>query len=671
MLSSKAAIVAVLGSCGLFCATTAEADPAASPTKEPSPPTPAQLFGRRELVKDIHLSPDGKHVVFVTPGPGLVTYAAVVDIETHEMHPAGRQDGKPLSLDRCGWSSNTRIVCREFGVLFDSSPPLPYARTVAFDSDGKNAAYLGRRTSIDSIRVSQFDGKIIDWMAGDGTILMTRDYVPTATTAHSRLGETNDGLGVDRVDTRTGRGVPVERPDRTASDYLSDGQGNIRIREVDEISANGNLTGTTTYLYRRAGDWQWRAFSRTKHDTNEFTPIAVDGTRNVAYAYKSLNGRDALYSVALDGTFKEELVASHPEVDINNVVTVGRHGRVIGAIYTTDRRQVDYFDPEYKKLAASLARALPKTPLIHFLDASADEQRLIVFAGSDTDPGHYYIYDKPTHHLNELFEARAELADQPMAPMKSISFKATDGTVIPAYLTLPIGGAGKGLPAIVMPHGGPSYRDEWGFDWLVQFFARRGYAVLQPEYRGSSGYGDGFYAQNAFRSWQTAMGDICDGGRWLVKEGIADPAKLAIVGWSYGGYAALQTNVVDPTLFKAIVAIAPVTDLGMAKSEAYGYTNSVVVAREIGSGDIVSQGSPARHADRIQAPVLMFHGDHDLNVGVAESKVMDAALRKAGKRSTLVIFPGLDHQLDDSAARAQLLDQSDAFLRTSMGMPAS
>ena len=673
MLSSKTAIVAVLGSCGLLCAAAAAADPAPAPAKEPGPPpTAAQLFGRRELVKDIHLSPDGKHVVFVTPGPGLVTYAAVIDVETHEMHPAGRQEGKPFSLDSCGWSSNTRIVCREFGVFFDSSPPLAFTRTISFDSDGKNAVYVGRRTDIDSTRISQFDGKIIDWMAGDGTILMTRDYVPEATTAHSRLGERNDGLGVDRVDTKTGRGILVERPNRTASDYLSDGQGNIRIRQTNETDAGGSLTGTTIYLYRQAGDRQWQPFSRTKMDVNEgFTPVAVDGTRNVAYAYKSLNGRDALYSVALDGSFKEELVASHSDVDINEVVTIGRHGRVIGATYTTDRRQVDYFDPEYKKLAAALARVLPKTPLIYFLDASADEQRLIVFAGSDTDPGHYYIYDKPTHHLNELFEARTELADRPMAPMKSITFKAADGTVIPAYLTMPIGGAVKGLPAIVMPHGGPSYRDEWGFDWLAQFYAERGYVVLQPEYRGSSGYGDAFYAKNGFRSWQTAMGDICDAGRWLVKEGIADPAKLAIVGWSYGGYAALQTNVVDPTLFKAIVAIAPVTDLGMAKSEAYGYTDGRVVARQIGSGDIVSQGSPARHADRIQAPVLMFHGDHDLNVGVAESKVMDAALRKAGKRSTLVIFPGLDHQLDDSDARSKLLDQSDAFLRTSMGLPAS
>jgi dipeptidyl aminopeptidase/acylaminoacyl peptidase len=437
---------------------------------------------------------------------------------------------------------------------------------------------------------------------------------------------------------------------------------------LDEASTDGTLTGVTTYLYRPAGERGWKSFSRTKDGTVAFTPIAVDGTRNLAYAVRTLNGRDALYSVTLDGSFKEELVASHPEVDVSRVVTIGRRGRVIGASFTTDRRQIEYFDPEYKKLATSLARVMPKTPLIYFLSASADEKKLLIFAESDTNPGQYYIFDKQTRHLDELLEARPALNDVALAPMKSITFKAADGTSIPAYLTLPVGGLAKGLPAIVMPHGGPSYRDSWGFDWLVQFFAQRGYAVLQPEYRGSSGYGDAFYAQNGFRSWQKAMGDVADAGRWLVKEGIADPSKLAIVGWSYGGYAALQANVVDPTLFKAIIAVAPVTDLGMIKREANGYTNSQLVARQIGSGEIVTQGSPARHADRITAPVLMFHGDHDLNVSVAESKAMDAALRKAGKKSELVIFPGLDHQIEDSEARARMLDQSDRFLRTALHM---
>ena len=655
------AFTMTLGGIGIAWA----ADPAPSDKKDSR--SLANLFGERERVRAIHLSPDGKHVVFVAPGTGFVTYAAIEDVETLETHPAAREEGKPLAIESCGWASDTRIACQEYGVLFEHDPPIPYTRTVAIDADGKNGAYIGKRTGGDATRISQYDGRIIDWGPGDGTVLMIRDYVPGENRG-TAAGLDEDGLGVDRVDTRTGHGTSVERPNKSASDYISDGQGNIRIRETDEVDDEGSLSGAVSYVYRQAGDRQWRPFSRTKPGTTEFTPVAVDGTRNVAYAYRSLNGRDALYSVALDGTFKSDLVASNPDVDVKEVVTIGRHGRVIGATYTTDRRQIDYFDPDFKKLAASLARALPQTPLINFLGASADEQRLLVFAGSDVDPGHYYVYDRPSHHLNEILQDRPELADLPMAPMKSITFKAADGTVIPAYLTLPIGGADKNLPAIVMPHGGPDYRDEWGFDWLVQFFAHKGYAVIQPEYRGSSGFGDAFYAHNGFHSWQTAMGDICDAGRWLVKEGIADPSKLAIVGWSYGGYAALQTNVVEPSLFKAVVAIAPVTDLGMVKGESEGYTNYWLVAKQIGSGDTVSQGSPARHADRIQAPVLMFHGDHDLNVSVAESKAMDAALRKAGKSSTLVVFPGLDHDLDDSGAREKLLDQSDAFLRASMHM---
>lgn len=657
-------LTAILTSVG-FASAALAGDPTAAPTDPQAKPTLPKLFGQREDVSAISLSPDGKHVVFIAPGKGIDTYAAIMDTVTQELHAVAHQDGKPLNFRSCGWSSNSRIVCSLAGVSFDNVTPIPYSRTLAFDMDGKNVLYVGKRPGLEATRIMQFDGAIIDWMQGDGTVLMTRDYVPTQTTG-SHTGSEDDGLGVDRVDTLTGRSVSLERARKYAGDYLTDGQGNVRIRSQNDASDDGTLTGETDYFYRAAGDRGWKLFSRTKPDTNEFIPIAVDGTRDLAYAVKSLNGRGALYSVTLDGSFKAELLVSHPEVDVDEVITIGRRGRVIGAAYTTDRRQVEYFDPDYKKLAASLARALPKTPLISFLGASTDEQTLLIFAGSDTDPGHYYVLDRGTHHLDELMSARTALLDIPMAPMKNVTFKASDGTIIPAYLTLPPGGAAKGLPAIVMPHGGPGYRDEWGFDWLVQFFAQRGYAVLQPEYRGSTGYGDAFYAHNGFHSWQTAMSDICDAGRWLIKEGVADTSKLAIVGWSYSGYAALQTNVVDPTLFKAIVAVAPVTDLGMLKNEASGYTNSRLVAKQVGSGDIVSQGSPARHADRITAPVLIFHGDHDLNVGVGESKAMDSALRKAGKKSTLMIFPGLDHQLDDSSAREKLLDQSDMFLRASM-----
>jgi len=204
---------------------------------------------------------------------------------------------------------------------------------------------------------------------------------------------------------------------------------------------------------------------------------------------------------------------------------------------------------------------------------------------------------------------------------------------------------------------------------LAQFFANRGYAVLQPNFRGSTGYGEAYFNKNGFHSWQTAIGDINDGGRWLVKQGIADPAHLAIVGWSYGGYAALQSAVLDPNLFKAIVAVAPVTDLETLRQEHSGFTDFKQVDAQIGHGTYVRAGSPAQNAERFAAPVLMFHADRDLNVGVGESRLMASRLKSAGKPVEYVEFHNLDHQLDDSAVRAGMLDKMDGFLRTALHLP--
>ena len=217
-----------------------------------------------------------------------------------------------------------------------------------------------------------------------------------------------------------------------------------------------------------------------------------------------------------------------------------------------------------------------------------------------------------------------------------------------------------------MPHGGPSARDEWGFDWLAQFFAARGYAVLQPNFRGSSGYGDSWFQENGFRSWKTAIGDVDDGGRWLIKEGIADPKRLAIVGWSYGGYAALQSPVLAPDLFKAIVAIAPVTDLSTLREEHRNFQDFRLVDTFIGRGDHVKEGSPAQNVAAIKAPVLLFHADQDRNVGIGESRMMASRLRNAGKQVELVEYKGLDHQIDDSDARIAMLDKADSFLRKTL-----
>ncbi len=174
-----------------------------------------------------------------------------------------------------------------------------------------------------------------------------------------------------------------------------------------------------------------------------------------------------------------------------------------------------------------------------------------------------------------------------------------------------------------------------------------------------------FAATNAYRSWPLAIGDVNDGGRWLIAQGV-DPKKLAIVGWSYGGYAALQANVVDPALYRATIAIAPVTDLELLRTEAQRSGSFKIRDAEIGTGPHVLAGSPARHAGAFVAPVLMFHGDKDLNVEIEQSRFMASQLRGAGKKVELVEFRNLDHQLDDSDVRAQMLAKSAAFLKAAL-----
>jgi len=323
--------------------------------------------------------------------------------------------------------------------------------------------------------------------------------------------------------------------------------------------------------------------------------------------------------------------------------------------------------PDVKQLLESLGRALPGSA-VRVVDSSTDENRLLIFAGTDDDPGVYYLFDRKTKQLQTFLVVRDSLEGIQLAKEKPITYPSSDGVMVPAYLTLPPGRENaKGLPAIVLPHGGPSARDEWGFDWLSQFFANRGYAVLQPNFRGSTGYGDAWFEENGFHSWPVAIGDVLAAGRWLVSQGIADPAKLGIFGWSYGGYAALQSAVVDPNVFKAVIAVAPVTDLPALKEEFRKYTSYAMMSQMVGDGPQTHEGSPVEHADKIKVPVLLFHGAEDTNVNIAESEHMAARLKAAGGRVELVTWSNLDHYLDDAAARTQMLKKSDEFLRQAFG----
>jgi dienelactone hydrolase len=633
----------------------------------------AAAFGARESVADVSLSPDGTTVAYVVPTEGQGSTAYTLSLSKGAV-PRGivSATGKPERLESCHWVSNERLACMVYIVITRDSELLPITRVIAVNADGSNPQMLSNKSNAYTRGYLLGGGRVIDWLPDeDGAALMSRVYLPDDHVG-TRLGSSKKGLGVDWVDTRTLAIKMVEPPREDAAEYITDGRGAVRIMGIraTQGSIENYDSGVVSYYYRQAGSREWQKLGdENRIDGTGFDPYAVDHERDVVYGFKKKDGRRALYSIALDGSLREDLIFARPDVDLGGLTRIGRRGRVVGVTFTTDMPQSAFFDPAIEKLAASLSKALPAQPIVHFVDSNLDESKLLVLARGDQDPGAYYLFDRKSRQLDTFFVVRKEIEGVKLAAVKPISYRAADGTVVPGYLTLPPGQeSAKGLPAIVLPHGGPSERDVWGFDWMAQFYAARGFAVLQPNFRGSWGYGDEWFRHNGFQSWRTAIGDVLDAGRWLVAQGIADPNKLGIVGWSYGGYAALQSAIVDPGLFKAVVAIAPVTDLRLLKEEHRNWSDFKLISAFIGDGPQVSDGSPAQHADKIKVPVLLFHGALDRNVGIRQSREMSDRLASAGVRHELVTWEYLDHQLQDSTARADMLRKSDAFLRQAMGM---
>lgn len=630
----------------------------------------AAMFGVREGILQASLSPDGNSVAFIKPttGQGSAVYTVTIG-GSGEPKRVLAASGNPDRLEWCRWASNARLVCQVYFVQRTDLEVYNTSRIVAVNANGGDVKMLTRREGENALGHSFYGGGVVDWLPEEnGAILMQQTYVPESK-AGSLIEQKLKGLGVDRVDTMTLATKHVVTPWNEAADYITDGHGVVRIVGSIREDTEGFIGKVIKYQYRLSGKTSWNALSEHNLLTNSgFVPYAVDAAQNVAYGFSKANGRLALFKHALDGSEREELVYAHPQVDVDALIRIGKSRRVVGVSFATDRREAVYFDPEIAALSTKLGRAVGAGQQISVVDASLDEQKLLLFVGSDTNPGKYYLLDRATKKLGELFPSRTELGGVTLAEVKSVSVKAADGALIPAYLTLPPGSTGKNLPTIVMPHGGPGARDEWGFDWLSQFYANQGFAVLQPNFRGSAGYGDKWLQINGFQSWKVAIGDVTDSGRWLIAEGVADPKRMAILGWSYGGYAALQSGVVAPDLFKAIVAIAPVTDFGLLKSQSNGFSNQYVAREFIGSGPHITEGSPAQNVRSITAPVLMFHGTLDSNVKYQHSTMMESRLKGAGKSVELVSFDKLDHYLEDGAARTKMLQRSVDFLRSSMGV---
>jgi dipeptidyl aminopeptidase/acylaminoacyl peptidase len=332
----------------------------------------------------------------------------------------------------------------------------------------------------------------------------------------------------------------------------------------------------------------------------------------------------------------------------------------------------EWLDPQLKAVEAMLAHAF-KGKTVTIEGWSSDRSRVVVKVDAGDAPPVWYFYDGARKEVSPIQEAYPALKGVAFGPKSFFTYKAADGLEIPAYVTLPPGGPAMGgkLPLILLPHGGPAAHDGPGFDDLAQFLASRGYAVLQPEFRGSTGFGDALFKAGHLQWGAKMQSDLTDGVKALADKGVIDPSRVCIVGWSYGGYAALAGAALTPNAYKCAVSINGVSDLltltgNEVSNFGFGSDASYDIKQEI--GDPASDGgrmdavSPARHADRIAVPILLVGGLDDTTVPYKQTDEMYQALQHAGADVKLVTFKGDDHYLHNPADRVAMLQAVEDFL---------
>ena len=591
---------------------------------------PAAALFRDPVLSHLRLSPDGRQLAAIATLDG-VQVLLVRPTLGGQLRPLAKLDEVGQGIRMVGWASDERIlVSIEMPSQTARGVRARQTRLLVVPVDGSPPMYLGRNWPRQEF--SQFQDQIIHWLWDDPEHVLINWWQP---------GE--NGASARRVEVTTGRLSTVAGSIPNVVGWAADHRGQVR------AGWGSSPTGTRTMLYARA-----RAEDRFEK-VIEFDPFEEKGFSFAEFSdeptklYVISNdetGRDAVYLYDLASRRLGPMLFGHPEVDVESVNVSARDGRLLSIGYVTDRPRLHFVDRQAQREQAALDLRFPGTTN-RIVSSDRDEKLAIVAVSGDTAPPRYYLYDLVTRRTELVVDAYPELSAAKLAPMKPVSFRARDGLVIPGYLTLPPGAAPRALPAILVVHGGPTARDVWGWDPTVQLFATSGFAVLQPNYRGSEGYG-ARHRQLGYRQWGLAMqDDLEDAARWLIEQGIADPARIGIYGASYGGYAALMALVKTPELFAAGASLAGVTDLPTMLDDDEWYLfddwNTPTVGGSWSDRGQLQRGSPARHAERIRAPVLIAHGTADPIVHVKHAEMMAEALEDAGKPVETLIYPDEVH----------------------------
>ena len=405
--------------------------------------------------------------------------------------------------------------------------------------------------------------------------------------------------------------------------------------------------------------WRFESF-----DGNHVWPLGFDADPNILYVSSLHQGKEAIFKVDLqDPNLSKELVYKNEHYDVYGSLVYSNKTKKVVGLNLSDNKGYIFWDEGYAALQKGIDKALPDTNN-YLLSMSDDEMRYILLSTNSANPGDYYVGDRTSKSLNVIAHAYRSLDKNQLSKKKKINYTARDGLSIEGFLTLPQGSSeDKKYPTIIFPHGGPISHDGSGFDYWTQFFTSRGYAVLQMNFRGSSGYGYDFM-KAGLKNWGQAMqDDVEDGTHWMIKEGYADPDKICIAGASYGGYAALMGVIKTPDLYQCSISFAGVTDLPKLVADKQHYINGEVALEQIGRNrKLLKEHSPLRNVADITKPVLLIHGAKDRVVKHWHSEKMAKRLKKHNKQYEYLTLDNGTHFLSNSENRIATFQAMDKFL---------
>lgn len=619
-------------------------------------------FIKRDTFDDIKISPGGEYYAATVP---VEDRTGLVILQRSGLKVTARFAlGKNTHIDEFAWVSPSRVILsmsQKFGAL---DTPRPTGELYGIDADGSGREILvGQRAQASragsSLRVAKSQdvaATLVDDLASDDKFVIVAVW-PFLNDPVTRA---------EKMDVGNGRRIPITRAPVRNADFTTDNAGVVRF-------AQGSASDNNNQLYYRAGDdAEWKLIN--DESGNGYREFALGFSVDDRTAYlrsERREGPDAI--VAFDvATGKRTEIQRDPVVDPYLIIRGLGNKVPVGAMYMRGKPHTVFFDdasPE-ARLYRSLESAFPDEA-VYVTSSTSDGKLALVQVWSDRNPGDFFLFDTVSKKASILVSRRGWFDPEQMAATKSYEVKARDGLALNAYLTLPPRSNGKGLPMVVMPHGGPfGIFDTWGFEDEVQILAKSGYAVLQPNFRGSGGYGRSFQSMGA-REWGGAMqDDVTDATRWAIASGIADPARICIYGASYGAFAALSGVAKEPGMYRCAAGYVGVYDLPMMHrlGDIQERVSGETYLREwVGARDQLAAASPTNMADRIKVPVFLAAGGEDERAPIEHSRLMEHRLKSAGVPVETLYFDTEGHGFYTEPHRREYYAKLLAFLARNLG----